>query len=76
MPEGVTLGDVAPTILHLMGLNVPAGLDGRVVVEADSEGREPVYITEEGERCATSAELSKTEERDIYEKLKSIGYLH
>ena len=76
MPGGVTLADVAPTILHLMGLKVPSGLDGHVIMEADSEGREPVYVTAEGEICKTSGGLSPGEEKDIYENLKSVGYLH
>ena len=80
MPQGVTLADVAPTILHLMGLKVPSGFDGRVIREVDAEEREPVYVTEEGEVCIAPAPplagLSPGEEKDIYENLKSIGYLH
>ena len=32
--DGATIVDVAPTVLHLLGLPVPAGLEGRVLAEA------------------------------------------
>ena len=32
-PEGATLLDIAPTVLHLLGVPVPADMDGRVLTE-------------------------------------------
>jgi predicted AlkP superfamily phosphohydrolase/phosphomutase len=74
--DNASLADVSPTILHLMGLSIAEGLDGKVMREADSEGREPLYVTEEGEACAASKGLTPEQEKDIYEKLKSVGYFH
>ncbi|MER3421680.1 MAG: hypothetical protein C4290_14645 [Chloroflexota bacterium] len=36
--------DIAPTLLHLLGLPVPAGLDGRVLFEALREGPDPATL--------------------------------
>lgn len=76
MPENASLADVSPTILHLAGLKVPDDIDGRVISEADAEGREPVYVTDEGETCTGRKTLTPEQEKDIYEKLKSVGYFH
>ena len=74
--DNASLADISPTILHIMGLAVADGLDGRVIREADSEGREPRYVTDEGEACVASKGLTPEQEKDIYEKLKSVGYFH
>lgn len=39
--ENIAILDLAPTILHLMGVSVPADVDGRVLSEAFREGSEP-----------------------------------
>lgn len=41
--EGAGLEDLAPTLLHLLGLEVPAEMDGRVLTEALS----PVWLREQ-----------------------------
>ncbi len=76
LPDSASLTDVAPTILHMIGLKVPDNIDGNIILEADREGRDPVYITDEGEICMTGKGLTLEQERDVYEKLKSVGYFH
>ena len=39
--ENISILDLAPTILHLMGLSVPDDMDGRVLEEIFQEGSEP-----------------------------------
>lgn len=58
--EGLHLRDVAPTVLHLMGLPVPEDMTGRVITGGDApEGQ--VYTAEE--------------EEIIQKRLKDLGYL-
>ena len=73
--EGARILDLAPTILHLMGLPVPDDMDGRVLTEALSTSR-PVergaasLATEEG-----SAGLSAEETAEVEDRLRALGYL-
>jgi len=67
--------DLAPTILHLLGLPVPDYMDGRVLTEALSISR-PV------ERKATTAtskedgsQLSPEETAEVEDRLRALGYL-
>jgi predicted AlkP superfamily phosphohydrolase/phosphomutase len=73
--EGARILDLAPTILHLMGLPVPDDMDGRVLTEALSTSR-PV------ERQSTSlageeagAGLSAEETAEVEDRLRALGYL-
>jgi hypothetical protein len=72
--------DVAPTILHLLGLPVPSAMDGRVLTEALA----PEYVrtrplrTSETEFAAgdeVGAWDSESEQEEIMERLRGIGYV-
>ncbi len=68
------LQDLAPTILHLLGLPIPAGMDGRVLDFVTGD------ITRAGASDAapspgTSADLSHEDQDIIQERLRSLGYL-
>jgi len=75
---GAEIIDVAPTVLHLMGLPVPDDMDGRVLEEIfhqESEAaRRPV-------RCAPAAPdhppppTSDKDEAEVAERLRDLGYL-
>ncbi|MGA2052310.1 MAG: alkaline phosphatase family protein, partial [Opitutales bacterium] len=41
---GASLLDIAPTVLHLFGLPTGRDMDGRVLVEAFTEPREPAFV--------------------------------
>jgi predicted AlkP superfamily phosphohydrolase/phosphomutase len=67
--------DLVPSILHLAGLTVPAGLDGRVIEEL-SGGASPVdYETANNPEARAPEKLSEEEERLIEEKLRALGYM-
>jgi predicted AlkP superfamily phosphohydrolase/phosphomutase len=40
-PKGITIYDIAPTILHIMDLPIPKDMDGRVISEIFTEDSEP-----------------------------------
>jgi predicted AlkP superfamily phosphohydrolase/phosphomutase len=76
------LYDIAPTALYLAGLEVPAGLDGRVLTEtlpAELLARRPVVTTEmELPLAGAGAEASpysEEEEAAIEDSLRHLGYL-
>lgn len=72
--------DLTPTILYLMGVEVPSDLDGRVLLDAFHPSyarKHPVRVKKiapapiERERF----ELSKEEEEKLKERLKALGYM-
>jgi predicted AlkP superfamily phosphohydrolase/phosphomutase len=74
--------DLAPTLLHWLGLGVPEDMDGRVLEEAvEEEHREsnpvrlrPVSMT--AERVDQPRSLRDDEEREIMKRLRDLGYLN
>lgn len=70
-----SLIDIAPTILHLLGLPVPPDMDGRVLSETISQTR-PVAYGGSGElEHAREGTYSDEEEAEVVERLKDLGYL-
>jgi predicted AlkP superfamily phosphohydrolase/phosphomutase len=75
LPQASLL-DVAPTVLHLLGLPVPKDMDGRVLLEALGDDLQGVAYTE-GQAASTAAQSGYTaaEEAEILAHLDSLGYL-
>ncbi len=79
LPESANLLDIAPTILHLLGVPVPDDMDGRVLTEI----LDPALASVETETvtAATPHEepvpVAYTEEEDaaIQQRLADLGYL-
>ena len=74
--------DVAPTILHILGVAVPDDMDGRVLGDLFERGTElgersvgiqKVPASQAGEQV--SGLLSSEEEEQIKKRLKALGYL-
>lgn len=78
--DGASIPDIAPTVLHTMGLPVPDSMDGHVLAAAFAEGyldAFPVTTTEaspEGEP-SSAAGYTAEGEREIMERLKGLGYM-
>ncbi len=77
--EGATMVDVAPTILHTMGLPVPANMDGRVLAEA----LDPAFVAANAVRHepplvqdgARGDGYSADEQAEIAGRLAALGYI-
>ncbi len=73
--------DIAPTVLYLLGMDIPETMDGKVLVDALDEnyvGGRPVKKVKEGEESEQiSGEdvYSAREKEQIEERLKGLGYL-
>jgi predicted AlkP superfamily phosphohydrolase/phosphomutase len=79
-PAQATLLDVAPTILHLLGVPVPADMDGRVLNEILNPAFTPAHTDAEpaaGAEAAVPVPSAYTEEEDaqIQQRLADLGYL-
>ncbi len=74
-----SLLDLAPTILHYMGLPVPNYMDGRILTEAFTEdfneSNPPRFKAIDLEDSALDGGVSDEEEALVMEKLRDLGYV-
>jgi predicted AlkP superfamily phosphohydrolase/phosphomutase len=77
--EGASIQDIAPTVLHTMGLPVPADMDGRVLEDAfatEYMAAFPVEIAEPTSGEAVDGQgYTEEGEKEIMERLEGLGYL-
>jgi predicted AlkP superfamily phosphohydrolase/phosphomutase len=77
--EGARVLDVTPTILYLLGVPIPDDVDGKVIDGAFDEsyiaGHEAAYSTAVTRREGGTRGLDESEDQEIKERLKSLGYL-
>lgn len=78
--EGAAIIDIAPTVLHAMGLPVPDDMDGRVLEEIFTEERaaaRPVELrpADAFEDKAGEAVYTGADEEAIRDRLKALGYI-
>ncbi|MBN1668641.1 MAG: alkaline phosphatase family protein [Anaerolineales bacterium] len=73
------LGDIAPTVLHVLGEAVPDSMDGQVLhswLEAELQNRPVQYMTREISSSDPAGQaLSALEEQELMERLSDLGYL-
>ncbi len=76
---GAQIFDLAPTILHLMGLPVPDDMDGKVLTEALTDeylARHPVAYRKADDGFSASERVYSDEDgRKVEERLRDLGYL-
>jgi predicted AlkP superfamily phosphohydrolase/phosphomutase len=73
--SGAQLIDLAPTILHWLGLPVPRDMDGRVLTEAIADARAVEYGGSAEGRAGATDGYSDEEEQQVIERLKDLGYI-
>jgi len=82
--EPVHLCDVAPTVLHLFNVPVPASMDGRVredIVTAEYLMAHPAKLQNEtaGNKCretmSRAREMTQQEKDFVQQQLKDLGYM-
>jgi len=73
--EGAQILDVAPTILHLLGLAVPQEMDGHVLSESLQEPGAVRYKEGGYQTGGARPGYSEDEEAAVREKLAGLGYL-
>jgi predicted AlkP superfamily phosphohydrolase/phosphomutase len=81
-PQDATLLDIAPTILHLLGVPVPADMDGRVLTEVLDPALVPSPASETptappstGDAEPIPVAYSEEEDAAIQQRLADLGYL-
>jgi predicted AlkP superfamily phosphohydrolase/phosphomutase len=75
--EGARILDLAPTILHLLNVPVPADMDGRVLTDAlapDLRAR-AVTTTEATGYISDKVDFTTDEQAEVEERLRALGYL-
>ena len=79
--DGAAIHDLAPTVLHAMGLPVPADMDGQVLARCVSDGyleAFPVQIRRAWRRPRAGRRwwtITEEGEKEIMERLQGLGYL-
>jgi arylsulfatase A-like enzyme len=78
--EGAVIQDIAPTVLHVMGLPVPSDMDGHVLEDAFAEGfmdAYPLQVAESSgdDRMSDEAGYTEEGEKEILERLRGLGYM-
>lgn len=78
-PHQARLIDLAPTIHYLLGVPIPAGMDGRVLQEIIEPGSRPEAIISDDdhwqETAGSDGLLSETERETLTGRLRSLGYV-
>jgi predicted AlkP superfamily phosphohydrolase/phosphomutase len=75
--EGARIVDLAPTILHVLGVPAPADMDGRVLTGAlapDLQAR-AVQTGEAAGSTANQVDFTADEQAEVEERLRALGYL-
>jgi predicted AlkP superfamily phosphohydrolase/phosphomutase len=82
MFEGAKIVDLAPTILYLLGQEVPADMDGRVLaemIESEFISRYPIRVGSQAQADGGPSEelfeYSEQEAKHVRDKLQGLGYI-
>jgi len=71
-----TVLDLAPTILHLLGINIPVNMDGTVLSDAFSPTWSKSVVESGSSVRKVHNELLENTDENVLNQLKSLGYLN
>lgn len=72
----ISIQDLAPTMLYLLGFPIPRDMDGKVHIDIlESSRRKHVEYTEETSCVKENTSVSREEEKELMAKLRAIGYM-
>jgi arylsulfatase A-like enzyme len=76
--EGAHIVDICPTILYLMGLEIPRDVDGRVLQEMIDEAfvnqQTITWAAETGAEGVRDIAMTAEEEAQVLNRLRELGY--
>jgi predicted AlkP superfamily phosphohydrolase/phosphomutase len=81
LPAGANLLDIAPTVLHLLGVPVPEDMDGRVLTEVLDPSLAPApaapvaAVSGASDAAPVATPYTEEEDADIQQRLADLGYL-
>lgn len=73
--QGVQIIDLAPTILHALGLSIPRHMDGEVLDIFEGKERDPHYVEDFTPLGEKESAISPEDEETIRRRLAGLGYL-
>lgn len=80
--KNLSIVDITPTILYIMGIPIPKDMDGQVIEECFIERfrrNHPIRYSEDSEQkwkpCVKKSPLSTEEEEKILKRLRKMGYI-
>lgn len=68
-PLNISLQDIAPTVLNILGINIPNYMDGKSLIDKETLINSPIFPR--SEKC----QYSPKEETVLQNKLSQLGYL-
>jgi predicted AlkP superfamily phosphohydrolase/phosphomutase len=80
LPNKPNVIDIAPTVLHMLGVGIPQYMDGKPIMELfdinSNLSRQPLMVDSSAQTSKTEDEVWTTEQNEeIEERLRSMGYL-
>lgn len=73
------LGDIAPTVLHILGAQIPRSMDGSVhtewLIPELRKLQAQYYDRDQSEQAIYGQALSDAEEDEVMQRLSDLGYL-
>ena len=77
--KGLRVIDIAPSLMYMMGLPIPRGLDGKlpdsVFLAEELEARPPAYFDLDDVIEGADGERKSMEDESVKQRLKGLGYI-
>jgi predicted AlkP superfamily phosphohydrolase/phosphomutase len=77
--QEVNIADITPTILHLLGCEIPSDMDGAVISDMFSDSFKNEHVVEYTEadmNISKMGKMSERDEEDVLNRLRDLGYIN